>query len=439
MIPSRFNVTVADFPGTGKHILYNTRSQAQVVIDDELRDSLAALPGLPAKPETRQAFSQLGKMGFVVSSAEADDTALEAFFAKFRDDNSTLRPTVLTTYACNFGCVYCVEDGLPKGTPMTAEAAETAAGYIIDQFKRFGSRAIALTFYGGEPLLNMTAVRTVSRMLKRFSEIEGVPFGIELSTNGSLLTPEVVQELIPMGLTGAKITLDGPRDVHDSYRPLKTGKGSFDLLLRNIESAAALIEIKIEVNVDTGNSERIGELLDVLSALGLHKKIHELIFCPITPTPRDRELARPSTEVSCAPMSLEYAREHITLQRLALEKGFPVDTRVVAHVCEMLIKRPHFIIDPTGVLSRCGGLVGRPEFSFGRIGGAEDDRYMGMELWRRCAGCAYAPLCGHGCPFGAYVRYGDPLHLNCAKESVEYAVREDLKLAYRERRRKQAG
>ena len=430
MIPSRFNVTVADFPGAGRHILYNTRSQAQVVIDDELRGAIAALPAVPLRPETAKAFGQLEKMGFLVPSEEADDKALEAFFAGVRDNNATLRPTVLTTYACNFGCVYCVEEGLPKAPPMTESAAEVAAGYIIDQFRRFGSRAIALAFYGGEPLLNMTAVRTVARMLKRFSEIEAAPFGFELSTNGSLLTPAVVEELKALGLAGAKITLDGPRDVHDRYRPFRNGRGTFDVLLENIEAAAGEIEIKIEVNVDTGNEARIEELLDTLAGRGLHRRIHELIFCPITPTPRDRDLARPSTEVVCAPLTLAWARTHVALQRLALEKGFPVDTRIVGHLCEMLAKRTHFIVDPAGKLFRCGGLVGRDEFSFGRVSGPEEDRFMGKELWRRCAGCAYAPLCGHGCPFAAFVRYGDPLRLNCAKESMEYAVREGLKLTY---------
>jgi radical SAM protein with 4Fe4S-binding SPASM domain len=103
----------------------------------------------------------------------------------------------------------------------------------------------------------------------------------------------------------------------------------------------------------------------------------------------------------------------------------------------MMTKRTSFIIDPGGRLYRCGGLAGRTEFSFGTIGGSENDPYMGRELWRRCAACAYAPLCGDGCPFGAFVRWGDPLRLNCGKESLEHLVRENLKLSYLRKNRKQ--
>ncbi len=438
MIASRFNISVPDFPDSGKHLLYNTRSQAQVVVDNELRDALAALPAAPAKPETRQAFSQLEKMGFIVPSEEADVRALEKFFATIRDDNAVLRPTVLTTYACNFRCTYCIEQGVKQMAPMSQESASAAAAYIIEQFKRLGSRQIALTFYGGEPLMNIPAIRTVARTLKTFADAEGVPFGFGFSTNGSLLTPAVIEELKPLGMTGAKITLDGPREVHDRNRPFRNGRGSFDLLLDAVRAAVDLTEISIEINFNDENAERVGELLDLLASHGLERKIKKLLFSPISAVPQDRQAAKPGTEVPCAMMTLESTRRLLGLQALAVGKGFPVNTVVVAHVCEMTTKPSSFTIDPAGTLYRCGGLVGREEFSFGSLGEPENDRFMGSELWRRCTHCAFAPLCGDGCPFGAYVTWGDPFHLTCGKPSMELFVRESLKLTYLRRDRKQA-
>jgi uncharacterized protein len=297
---------------------------------------------------------------------------------------------------------------------------------------------MVLTFYGGEPLLNMPAIRIVARKLHEFSAANGIPLDIDLSTNGALLTRGVIDELKPFGLKSAKITLDGPRETHDRNRPFRNGKGSFDVLLPIIVDAADQIDIVIEVNFDEANSGSIPALLDELVRVGVREKIKSIQFNPISSTPKDREGMRPSTETDRPFLSLEMARHMIALQTAAMDRGFPVKVGVVAHMCEMLARKTNFIIDPHGDLYRCGGLVGRKEFGFGTLGEPEHDRYLGLELWKRCAGCALVPICGDGCPFGAYVQFGDPLRLDCGKEAMDYLVRENLKLSYLLKARKQS-
>jgi uncharacterized protein len=411
---------------------------AQVVIDDALKASIEALPAEPGKPETSAAFTQLAKMGFLVSAQDEDDKAIEDWFARMRADDSILRPTVLTTYACNFACTYCVEEGVKQAVFMSDETAMKTTAYIIKKQEEYGSKRIHLNFYGGEPLLNVPAIRVVAKALHDHCTRIGMPFTFTLSTNGSLLTAELVSELKPLGLSGAKITLDGPKETHDRSRPFKNGRPSFDLLISNIRASAELTDFVIEVNFDQGNTGRVGELLDQLTALGLREKIKRILFSPVSATPRDREGLVPAAEIECALLSTETAHGMVELTRMAAEKGFNVQLGVVAHSCELVSKRSSFIIDPRGNLCRCGGLAGRSEFGFGSIGGEKNDPYLGQELWRRCAQCAYVPLCGDGCPFGAYVRYGDPLKLNCGKEALDYLVPESLKLAYLQKSRKPA-
>ena len=48
---------------------------------------------------------------------------------------------------------------------------------------------------------------------------------INIITNGLLLTPEVVDRLMPFGLNGVKITLDGDRDTHNRMRPQSRRRG----------------------------------------------------------------------------------------------------------------------------------------------------------------------------------------------------------------------
>jgi uncharacterized protein len=436
MIASRFTVSVPGFPDAGKHLLYNTRSQAQVVIDDQLMKVITDLPVEPGTPGTASTLAQLAKLGFIVGTEQEDSAALDRMFARVRNDNRILRPTVLTTYSCNFACTYCVEEGIRGPVFMEDGMAHRAADYIIAKCSEYGSEKISLTFYGGEPLLNMPAIRTVARRLADFSGANAIPMEISLSTNGVLLTPDIIRELKPFGLKGAKITLDGPQETHDKNRPFRNGKGSFDILVANVAAAADLIDIMVEVNFDDANVMRIPELLDYLVKIEVVKKISSIIFNPISSTPKDREGLRPSTESDRPFLSRETARHMIELQTAALGRGFPVRVGVVAHMCEMIAKKTSFIIDPHGDLYRCGGLAGRKEFGFGTLGEPEHDPYLGLELWKRCAHCALAPLCGDGCPFGAYVQFGDPLMFNCGKESMEYLVRENLKLAYLQKSRK---
>ena len=64
---------------------------------------------------------------------------------------------------------------------------------------------------------------------------------INIITNGLLLTPEVVDRLLPFGLNGIKITLDGDRDTHNRMRPLRGGQGTFDRIVENIRRVAGRV------------------------------------------------------------------------------------------------------------------------------------------------------------------------------------------------------
>jgi len=108
------------------------------------------------------------------------------------------------------------------------------------------------------------------------------------------------------------------------------------------------------------------------------------------------------------------------------------------------------------MIYKCPAFVGHERFASGSIDEGEQSAGAGettgaaapggdpagtqvsanRELWQRCRECPYVPLCGEGCQFGSYLRYGDTSKLNCRKEFIEYMVREHLKLNYRYRKNK---
>jgi uncharacterized protein len=434
MTASRFTSWITDFPARGSHLLFNALTRAQVIIDDELCAAVAALPNAPARAHILAALDRLGAMGFVVAAEDDDARSLEAWFGAMRNDHTVLRPTVLTTYSCNFACAYCVEEGIRGPVFMDEKTAAESVRFIERKREEYGSERLALHFSGGEPLLNMPAIRAVAGGLNGYGRAHGIPFTFGVSTNGALFDRKTVEGLIPLGLTWARISLDGPQATHDAKRPFRDGSGTFDAIMRHIEETVSLTRLDIAVNFDGENAENVPALLDYLAERGLAAQVHKLVINPITPSPHSRETLAPGAEMACEAMSLRTARQKLTLQRLALKRGFKVDIRVVPRQCDMVMKPSSFIIDPRGDLYRCAGLAGRREFLAGSIHGEECDPFLGTELWRRCAHCAWVPICGDGCLFGAYLRYGDPFAFFCSRRTVEYAVKESLKLSYRRKK-----
>jgi uncharacterized protein len=246
----------------------------------------------------------------------------------------------------------------------------------------------------------------------------------------------VVDDLMSYGLKGVKITLDGFGEFHDRKRPFAGGRGSFDIIVENVRKAADKIEVDLGGNFDDENIESFPRLLDHLKELGLEKKLRRIRFNPISETAADRALMPDGSEMSCVYAERSTGERLVRLRRMALEKGFTLDPGVGVNACGMTANSSVFAIDPTGKLFKCPALVGYDEFVAGSISSGERGNGKKQDLWRRCRECPYVPLCGEGCQFGSYLRYGDISRLNCRKEFIEHMVRENLKLNYRFRQQK---
>jgi uncharacterized protein len=325
-----------------------------------------------------------------------------------------------------------VEEGVKAAVHMDEATAEAAARYIVSRARERRARSVFVSLYGGEPLLNMRAGRIVLGSTRRLAESLRMEFGAAVTTNGALLIPEVVDELVGLGVRGAKITIDGDRERHDAKRPFKDGRGSYDLIMRNIEYAVGELDINVGGNFDDENAASFPALLDDLRQRGLADRLGLVTFKPISAVPEDRKHLRAQAELECVYSRPETAATSVSLRGAAASRGFTTDPGIGVNLCGITLGGAHFTIDPTGMLYRCPAFVGHPEFSAGDVAESRMPVFEAPELWRRCADCAYAPLCGDGCMYGAYMRYGDPMRLNCPKDYVEYVVRENLKAQYGE-------
>src|SRR5918995_72010 len=183
MQPSMFNLRVP-LRARDDVFLMNTLTDAQLVVSSDVAALLDRLDG-PASIDT----------------LSADQRALDTYFARVTSDSSELHITVLTTLQCNFACDYCFQgdhgDYNKFADKMTLETALRTAEWVEREMERVSPEHVTLMFFGGEPLLNLPVMYYLSERLQRAARARAVEFGISIITNGMLLTPEVVDRMLP--------------------------------------------------------------------------------------------------------------------------------------------------------------------------------------------------------------------------------------------------
>jgi uncharacterized protein len=457
MKPSAFNLRVP-MP-TGEVFLMNTLTDAQLVVSGDVVSLLDRLTGSTPRDGgsaagEREAIDTLAEHGFVVPDPESERAALESHFAGFRDDASQLRITILTTLQCNFACDYCYQgDHIEFGRPaekMSLDTSARVAEWIARQVDEVRPGRLVLTFFGGEPLLNVPAMADIAERCWHHAESRGVSQLVNIITNGLLLSPEIVERMQPFGLSGVKVTLDGDRDTHDRVRPLRGGQGTFDRIIENVRRVAPMVPVAIGGNFDASTAERYPALLDFLKEQEFAGRISKVAFKPII------KPAEPQTPKGLIPLTLVDANRtplngscmtvagastgsvcnncHFVDDQMSFlreetrRRGFATGDGLHMGPCELYRRHSH-TIGPDGSLYACPGFTGENALSVGHIAGRRDavqadsaGRFERLAPWRQCGDCSFIPVCGGGCAVAAYTELGDMAAPSCHKRSFESAL-----------------
>ena len=458
MQPSMFNVRVP-LEG-GEVFLMNTFTDAQVIVSNDVADMLDVLEteGLPSvlTTEQRDALTTLSENGFIVESRDVDRQNVRDFFHTVRENQEQLRLTVLTTLQCNFACGYCFQgdhgDYNKHAAKMSLETAERVARWAEDRLDRLGSESFVLTFFGGEPLLNLPVMYFLAERMWASCQARGVRMLVNIITNGLLLTPDVVDRMAPYGLNGVKITLDGDRDMHNKMRPLRGGQGTFDKIINNVRLVAGKCRISIGGNFDEESVDTYPALLDFLREQEFADKLTRVAFKPVIRSPRaDQPPTQPSsskfiaiTAVSADAKPLNgtcmtsagggtsicdncnFIDEKMSfLREETMKRGFATVDGVHMGPCEIHRKHAH-TIGPDGSIYACPGFTGDPRMSTGHIDGRQESwqqtagaRFDALAAWKQCNDCAFIPVCAGGCAVAAHTELGDLNAPNCHKSSFE--------------------
>jgi hypothetical protein len=287
MQPSMFNLRVPLAAGD-EVFLMNTLTDAQIVVSSDvvaLMDRAGAGPIGDASDEEREALDVLWENGFLVENRDADRRSLDQYLDDVKSDTSELNVTLLTTLQCNFACEYCFQgdhgDYNERAGKMSLDTARAVVEWIAGELDRVRPGKLVLTFFGGEPLLNLPVMYEVAGQMWAATRQRQLPMFVNIITNGLLLTPEVVDRMAPLGLNGIKITLDGDRATHNRMRPLRGGQGTFDRIVENVRRVAGRCRISIGGNFDEGSVDSLPALLEFLKQQDFADKLAKVFFKPI--------------------------------------------------------------------------------------------------------------------------------------------------------------
>lgn len=135
---------------------------------------------------------------------------------------------LVPTERCNLNCLSCWRQGWDKKKleeRYSQEMSDKRLLELIDKAADIGVKEIAFVG-GGEPL-----IRSITAKLIR--KIKGYGMECDLVTNGALLTKELIEEMVKIGVDRVKFSVDGvDAETHDSLRGVK---GTFEKVMENIK------------------------------------------------------------------------------------------------------------------------------------------------------------------------------------------------------------
>ena len=163
------------------------------------------------------------------------------------EDKMLVKPysaSFLVSEKCNLNCSCCFEKN-KNSDFMSPEIAIKSVNFLFNNFAENLSNKfltiddrIDITLFGGEPLLNFDTIKVILKESDKLKEETGFKFGINIITNGTIMSDEIVKTLKFYNQKNDNIfiqlSIDGLKESHDYYRKYYDGKGSFDVIMRNL-------------------------------------------------------------------------------------------------------------------------------------------------------------------------------------------------------------
>ncbi|SVA28684.1 uncharacterized protein METZ01_LOCUS81538 [marine metagenome] len=335
------------------------------------------------------------------------------------------------TNKCNLACTYCYEYGEDKiidtqygDQPkfMAEETAKESVEFLLEESR--GQDVAHITFFGGETLLNFPVLQDTVAYARRRAAEEGKRIEFSLTTNATLLRPEIIEWLADNQI-GVTISIDGPKEVQDGLRVFHNGKGSYDVVEPKIKELLKRHKTR-PIGARVTLTQKNMDVLKIFRHLTEDMGFWEVGLAPVT-TQDQRDYAITSEGkddmleqfgvlaqewLECALNDEHHGFSNVKDTLEEIHKGVSK-----AYGCGAGLGLMGVATD--GDVSLCHRFAGSPEHTIGSVTDGIDRDKQGEFLVDHhiasktdCHTCWARPICSGGCYHEAHVQYGTSSHPN---------------------------
>ena len=318
---------------------------------------------------------------------------------------NVLEVMLIVTKQCNFRCVYCGQPHENKVMEWSTYAA--VINFIRNEVLKCGYKKVKITFFGGEPLLELKNIVSFLNNLKLLSSELSIEYEAGMSTNGYFLTPVNFELLKSLNCNNFQISIDGMGYTHDKTRPLVSGIGTWQRIVDNLcymITTNGYFSVTLRTNFNMDVAESMIEFYDYIKNNINDKRIH--IYYETIKNQGNKDTPRVLS-------TIEGMMLNIDLTQIVKDHGLNcINATTRTKPCSMICyaSKPNFyIFDEDRKIKKCSFALdatyntigeidenGNAKINFEKHGTWAYSDYLLLDI---CQNCKALPLClGKRCP-----------------------------------------
>ncbi len=305
--------------------------------------------------------------------------------------------------SCNLGCAYCAESAtLPDRGKMPQLLIDLAIDRLFDWSAP--SAPVSIHLGSGEPLLQSEAVVALGRKAGRLARGRNRRLSLYLTTNGTLLSDALDEELVAGGWS-VKVSLDGSEEDHNRCRRDKDGRGTFRRIERHVKDLARRMPESFSTTSVLCRGTDPQRVFFDIASMGVRR----IELVPVAATGSSNLSLTDEDMAAYGIFIADYAR------RLAAGEDLPTNIRFQKRLQKVLgygnsstpcgAGRNFIAVGPEGDLYPCFRFVGLDDYRLGDLHSglnAESVQRFAQGAARpfterSCRDCWAGPICGGPC------------------------------------------
>ena len=371
--------------------------------------------------EERNILNILEKNDFLIYSENREEDSKEYFDHLWKKEYAYNYHIIIPTYTCNLNCSYCYQKHLRK---KKKDLSHEEVDKIFEAIQKFDKGEIdnresdlkLIQFYGGEPL-QARLYDIIEYILEKGTDL-GYKFAM-LTNSIELDRFESLLEEYKSYITDIQTTLDGPKEIHDSFRH----NGAFEKTIENIEEIIDLgIHVSFRTNIGPRNKKHLEDLAKFYIKKGWGRRKNVAIYLSV------------EREERGGPCYYLPSLSHNELLKIFKDPLIRRVFRILPGFFRKFYERGHWIpqfyhcpahynqifYDPYGDMYTCMNAIGIKDLSIGKYYPKFElnenfKKYRNRNIFNmeKCKSCQYRFICGGGCNFNSYLKTEDTSNPDC--------------------------